>query len=83
MGSAFLAKVLGTKDFKGTQKRQKGVFDLIIKAAVLLHSTEGFQPSQNIIQSPRVYRLFLKIQIHIVSCLTFHIKEVPGLCFSM
>jgi hypothetical protein len=49
MGSAFLAKGLGTKDFKGTQKRQKGVFDLIIKAAVLLHSTEGFQPTQNII----------------------------------
>ena len=35
MGSAFLAKGLGTKDFKGTQKRQKEVFDLIIKAAVL------------------------------------------------
>ena len=45
MGSAFLAKGLGTKDFKGTQKRQKGVFDLIIKAAVLLHSVPGtWQP---------------------------------------
>ena len=35
-----------------------------------------------IIETPQIYRSFLIIQIYILSCITFHIKEVSSLRFS-